>query len=214
MKMKLELAVALLVLAAVPALGQATFYFNNRTPADAPVRDFHGTRLSGAAYLAQLYAGPPGEALLPCGTARPFQTGAMAGYVSPECITVPGVAESGYAYVEMRAWRASDGATYEQALAAAGPCGVSPRVALDGGGHLRPPSLLTGLQPFALNAGFAITGFSCATDHVEIRWNGGGTLQWAHSVTGPWYDLTGVVSPAILPTSTSPTFFRLSRPAR
>jgi hypothetical protein len=48
-------------------------------------------------------------------------------------------------------------------------------------------------------------------DHLVISWSGGGTLQAAPSLLGPWADITGAVSPyPVLPTSAM-LFLRLKQ---
>jgi formylglycine-generating enzyme required for sulfatase activity len=137
-----------------------TIYFNNYCLAcgiDAPVFDTDGTtKLQGPAYLAQLYAGPSAESLLPVGPAVPFRTGTFAGYVSggadPSRI-VPSVPAGEVACVEVRAWDCAKGTSYEQALAAGGKVGRSQTLALKTGGRGAPPELpadLTGLQSFSI----------------------------------------------------------------
>jgi hypothetical protein len=128
---KLAIIAALLV-ASATAYAQGTITFNNRVAGivDAPVFDVGGTvRLDGPAYLAQLYAGPAGtadSALTAQGPTAPFRTGAGAGYiVNQGDITINGVAAGARAQIQMKAWAAAGGASYEAAVAAGAKAGAS-----------------------------------------------------------------------------------------
>ncbi len=124
-----------------------TIQFVNRnvgTGLDAPVFETDGvTRLAGPAYLAQLYAGASEAALVPAGPPVPFRTEAgAAGYFVPEDRAIPGVTGGGRAFIQIRAWRAADGATYEAALAAPnGRTGSGNIVSILTGNAGSPPSL-------------------------------------------------------------------------
>jgi hypothetical protein len=48
-------------------------------------------------------------------------------------------------------------------------------------------------------------------DELEISWNGGGTLQSAAFVTGPWTDITDITSPYSVAPSEAAMFFRVVR---
>jgi hypothetical protein len=54
-----------------------------------------------------------------------------------------------------------------------------------------------------------ITGITAAGGNVTIQWTGGGTLQSASGVTGPWADVPGKASPATVPASGGAGFFRI-----
>ena len=158
-------ACAAMVLTSVAMLNaQGTVSFNNRVLANdgvaflvnAPVFNIDGvTGLSGATYLAALYAGPVGGALAQVGAAVPFRTGTRVGYVdiaSPDR-TVATVAPGAAGSFQVRAWLASSGATYEAALGAGGPTGFSNTFSVTTGGAGNPASLpanLVGLQSFSL----------------------------------------------------------------
>ncbi|MBM3879649.1 MAG: hypothetical protein FJ387_07995, partial [Verrucomicrobia bacterium] len=182
-------AVGLGVLAALTSLG--TVNFNNRVIADgidAPVYDEDGvTRLSGAAYLAQLYAGPPGAALAAVGTPVPFRTGTAAGYVSSgvdSSVNIPTVLAGDWATVEMRVWESAAGPTYETAVASGGKHGVSNRLQLRTGGAGAPPTLpanLIGLQFFSLRRGGPPTIVRQPVDQVVAL---GGTARFSVEAAG------------------------------
>ena len=113
------LATALVLIAmmihATNSAGQdGTVNFNTHASGvNAPVRDTDGTTLlSGAAFRAQLYAGPHGSiesALHAVGTPVAFLTGTSAGYVNGGTVTVTGIAGNTQAAIQMRVWRRPTG---------------------------------------------------------------------------------------------------------
>lgn len=148
-------------MATLSALAQGTVNFNNSPSAvggaGARVFDIDGTTpAAGAAFLAQLYAGPTADSLQPIGAALPFRTGAGAGFVDTASGTTRSIASVGLgavATIQVRAWAVADGATYEAALAANGKRGVSNIITVTTGGAGEPPALpanLTGLTSFTL----------------------------------------------------------------
>jgi hypothetical protein len=46
---------------------------------------------------------------------------------------------------------------------------------------------------------------------LRLEWVGGGTLQTATSVLGPWSDVPSAVSPYLQPTTNSAQFFRVKQ---
>jgi len=46
---------------------------------------------------------------------------------------------------------------------------------------------------------------------LRLEWVGGGTLQTATRVAGPWSDVSGAVSPCLNPTTNSAQFFRVKQ---
>jgi hypothetical protein len=159
---KLAIIAALLV-ASATSYAQGTINFNNRVSGtvDAPVFDVGGTvRLDGAAYLAQVYAGPAGaadSALTAQGAAVAFRTGAAAGYVqSPGEIAINGVAAGARAQIQLRAWAAAGGGSYEAATAAGAKAGASTSFLSEPLGGIipnQPPAtspFMTGLTSFSL----------------------------------------------------------------
>jgi hypothetical protein len=150
------------VLVVIGAYAQGTVNFSARVVGtyDAPV--YIGTvggaaaKAEGAAYLAQLYAGPSDTALAAVGEAVPFRTGTAAGYWTAASRTISTVAPGADAKVQIRAWAVASGATYEAALAAAGQIGSSAILTIKTGGDGNPPSLpanLVGLASFAIAGG-------------------------------------------------------------
>ncbi len=151
-----------------------TIYFANRSLAvglDAPVFDLNGTTpLSGAAYLAQLYAGPTEAALEPVGSPVEFRDGDGAGYFYSEVRAVPGVVPGQTARVQVRVWKTADGPTFEAAKAAKGATGVSALLSIVTGNAGSPPThpaFLTGHSSFALGTDVAPTSYTLALTPSE-----------------------------------------------
>jgi hypothetical protein len=126
--MKRLLVAAALGLTAVAALAQGQFNFGNRVTVagiDAKVFDNSGAALEGTAYWAQAYVGMDAGSLAPVGSPVNFRTGAAAGYISSAIVTVDGIAGGTAVQLQMRAWEASGGNSYEAALAAGALVGES-----------------------------------------------------------------------------------------
>lgn len=142
------------------AFGQGAVLFKNRVigVVDAPIFDVDGsTRLSGTNYLGQLYAGPTDSSVAAVGAAVPFlATTGGAGYLNAGASAqrqIPTVAPGAVASVQIRAWEAAAGPTYEDAVAAGGRHGASIILRIATGGVGEPPSLpanLVGLTSFSL----------------------------------------------------------------
>ncbi len=92
-----------------------------------PIFDIDGkTPLTGDAFLAQLYAGLAETNLAAIAFPLPFGTGTKAGYITTNSLTaVPELWPRWWASVQVRAWKVSDGQSYEAAVAARGHFGVS-----------------------------------------------------------------------------------------
>ncbi|MCC6235320.1 MAG: immunoglobulin domain-containing protein, partial [Verrucomicrobiales bacterium] len=208
--MKQFLFACFLCLAGLQALAQGTLNFVTKITGslDAPVYDTDGTtRLSGTAFKAQLYAGPSESTLTPSGAAVSFRTGAGAGYVDTTAGSTreaAGVAAGAQAYVQVRAWDASKGSTYEQALAAGGKTGQSVTLRVTAGGGLLPPANLVGLASFKLQQSSPPV---VQTQPASVLVGIGGTARFQVVVTGPtpyryqWRknsaDITGATSAAL-----------------
>jgi uncharacterized protein (TIGR03382 family) len=159
MKKALMILSSLLVAIGAFAQGQVNFAPRVVGVYDAPVfvgtdLSATGTRASGPAYMAQLYAGASATGTLsPVGAALPFRTGAAAGYWTAEARTISTVDATGNAFVQVRAWATASGATYEAAAATGSGFGssatltIKPTVAPD------VPANLTGLTSFAISGG-------------------------------------------------------------
>jgi hypothetical protein len=161
------LLLILLFAAAPSAHPQGTVYFNNKVSSagiNAPVYDtvMGGAKLEGSDYKAQLYAGPAGtteDKLVAVGAIVDFLTGVAAGYLNvgtDGSRSIPGVTPGDNAVVQIRAWRAAAGATYEEALASPLPgakAGKSNLVTVQTPpSALMTPANLVGLQSFAVVA--------------------------------------------------------------
>lgn len=132
----------------------ANIFFGGSTNYLAPVFDVDGvTALSGAAFLAQLYAGPSVGDLRPAGAPTPFMSGLNAGLFTLKTITLPTVAPGSTAFVQVRAWQASAGASYEESRALGGKFGKSEIFQVTTSTNPATPPNLTGLKSFSLRAG-------------------------------------------------------------
>ncbi|MBI3417134.1 MAG: PEP-CTERM sorting domain-containing protein [Verrucomicrobia bacterium] len=145
------------LMVAVGAFAQGQVNFAGRVVGvyDAPVSDSGGAKLSGAAYLVQLYAGATSSSLSAVGAALPFRTGTAAGYWTSTALTIPAsaIAGDGTSQIQVRAWAAAAGATYEAASAAKGAFGSSNTIGVKPTNAPDVPATLAGLQSFALSAG-------------------------------------------------------------
>jgi hypothetical protein len=125
------------------AFAQGTVNFANRAigGVDAPV--FVGCeKAEGPAYLVQLYAGPTSAQLGPVGDPLPFRSGAAAGYWTATVLTIPTAPPGAEAAVQVRAWIARFGSTFEAALASdIKSVGVSEILKVPTGGDGTPPVL-------------------------------------------------------------------------
>jgi hypothetical protein len=163
----LVLLLVLLFAAAPSAHPQGTVYFNNKVSSagiNAPVYDgvMGGAKVEGTGYKAQLYAGPAGtteDKLVAVGVAVDFLTGVAAGYVNvgtDGSRSIPGVTPGDNAVVQIRAWTAAAGATYEEALTSPLPgtkAGKSSTLTVQTPpSALMTPANLVGLQSFVVVA--------------------------------------------------------------
>jgi len=166
----MTLCTALTFPLAPQALGQSSFLLSNEYGVLAPVSDSGGVPLEGTNYLVELWGGATTDSLTPAITyfsrqrvIISFLTGPVAGYfvdtyagrgsIDDLCIfAVPG---RGWAWLQVRAWDARLGGTYEQVVALGfGGYGESPLFYAQGGapGSTLPdvPAPLSGLQSFSL----------------------------------------------------------------
>jgi hypothetical protein len=151
--MKKLLLVAACIVASVGALAQGTILFNNVSAGAVAgkITDADGTGLAGTAFLAQLYAGADANSLAPVGAAVTFRTGAAAGFVNAATVAIPGVASGSVAsFLQVRAWDATGGATYDAAVASGKHFGSSAIFASGGalGGGGSPPATPASLANF------------------------------------------------------------------
>ena len=146
-------------------MSQSTFVLRNKYGGvNAPIFDAMGTPLAGTNYYAELYGGVTSISLAPATTVDsfampvivPFLGGTNAGYILAGQVAVAWDAPPGsFAWLQLRAWDASLGATYEDVMALGlGGYGESSLFyALGGNPTLLPagtPGPLTGLQSFNL----------------------------------------------------------------
>ncbi len=159
-------AAVILLLSYAMALGQASFWFRNASAVgkvNAPVFDAEGMPLEGANYLAELWGAATPDSLAPLilfdrGESRLIKPFASRGYVNqPDggLLVVSTVPPTGWAWLQMRAWDARLGETYEEVAARGlGGYGESPLFYAQGGNPydlLAPiPAPLVGLQSFNL----------------------------------------------------------------
>ena len=136
------------------AIGQGQIVVANSAAVNgvrANVTDGIGTPLTGATFWAQVYAGPSADSLTAQGTAVNFRTGANAGLISAQTLSVNSVAPGGNVFVQLRAWEGPAGSTYESSVGVRGS-GFSNIVGpfVTGGAGIPPstPPNITGLQSF------------------------------------------------------------------
>lgn len=151
--------VVLAISVAASASEGGTVNFNNAVTdleGGAPVFGPDGvTRLEGARYLAQLWAGTTPDSLQPVGAPVEFRTGVMAGYFRQPggTLVIPQVAAGDLAWLQVRAWDSTFGRDFTEALQAGGLTGRSEEFAVATGGGGMPPAVpadLVGLRSFAL----------------------------------------------------------------
>jgi hypothetical protein len=116
--------------------------------------------LAGSAYWGQLWAGATADSLAAVGGAYAFRnnasTGLPTGIVTAGTdnpLEIPGIPLGGSAYIQLRAWAAASGSSWEEAESnPVGEFGASNIVLLDstGNGTTLPPVFLSGLQPTTL----------------------------------------------------------------
>jgi hypothetical protein len=138
--------------------GGAVSFANTAGSVHAFVYDVDATtKLEGAAFLAQLYAGTNETSLQPVGAAVPFGAGERAGLFFGGTRYIPAVQPGGVATVQVRAWECASGPTFETARRAGGKAGVSDTftTTTGGGSPPIPPALLLGLRSFSLQPGGA-----------------------------------------------------------
>lgn len=149
--------------ACVGAFGQATFRLQNRLlvyGVDAPVFDAQGVALAGNNYLAELYGGVTQDSLTPAviseGHVRVMQPFLTGGYFIGTSVQIDAAPGGGWAWLQVRAWDARLGATYEDVEALdVGGYGESRLFYAQGGSQLGLPTLpgpLIGLESFSLRA--------------------------------------------------------------
>jgi hypothetical protein len=151
--MKKLIVAAAIGLTAVGALAQGQFNFGNRVTLsgiDAKVFKPDGTTpLAGTEFWAQAYVGTDKGSLAPVDVPVNFRTGNFVGYVSTKTVTTT-FAGGTAVWVEMRAWEAAGGNSYEAAVAAGKLFGKSEPVQLTVAVAPATPPDMVGLKSFAL----------------------------------------------------------------
>jgi hypothetical protein len=148
------------------AHSQATFNFDNYRRVDAPIFDAAGNRLFGTNFLAALYGGPSPNSLEPAyvslssghhpaQSAIAFLRDGQAGYFAGGKAYVGNVPGGADAWLQVRAWDTTLGATYEEVAALGqGGFGESNIFQERGGddtlGVPKLPGNLLGLESFSL----------------------------------------------------------------
>jgi hypothetical protein len=206
--MKIKRLIPLLVLM-LPGtvLGQAKYELANRhSPfVDAPVFDALGMPLAGTNYLAELWGAATPDTLTPLilidgGNSREIVPFLDRGYFIPtSALSVPTVPQFGWSWLQVRAWDARLGATYEEAAARGlGGYGESPLFYAQGsgvcGGVPCLPAPLIGLQSFNLRPAAAVLfrAITRQNDQVVLEWDPGFKryqLQQTFAIDQPWENL-------------------------
>ena len=135
--------------------GGGTIVFDTATN-NMPIFDIDGTtRLAGSNFVAQVYAGPTPDILRPLGAPYYFRTGNLAGYLVAISRQIPDLPNGKTVYVQVRAWEAASGSTYEEARWSGGKFGFSTVTPSTTGAFTKVP-----MTSFSLRAGepFFTTG--------------------------------------------------------
>jgi hypothetical protein len=189
------------------AYGQGQIDFRTWIPGliDAPVFDTNcQTRIVGPEMVGQVYLGVTPQVLSPIGHVLPFGTGAAAGYWNGPAggvtIRVPGQAGPSPVYVQLRAWDAAAGSTYDAAVSAGGRYGFSNIAPADPSLPPAPPGHPLGLEGFCLVNGSvtAVEAIRRNGTNLVITFNPGSStnsLQAAASLSGPWEAVTNAIPP-------------------
>lgn len=166
--MKKLAIISVCLVATFGAYAQGLFNFSNYAPGatppiNAPIMDALGTKLAGTAYLAQMYAGPSATELYAQGIAVPFRTGTGVGYWvtgNDTSIVLAGGADpwrvaGSTVFVQVRAWAAALGTSYELAAGKGqgqfGELTQALQIASGGGGvPASVPAFLAGMSSFSL----------------------------------------------------------------
>lgn len=153
--MKTLLGIALAVAASLSAMGQGRVAVTNNTRYGtnrifAPFFDAGGVALAGDAYLVQFYVGRHQEDMVPVGPTGSFANGLIPGLFPGYVVDIPFVSFFEYAWMQIRVWKAADGATFEEAALNHGWTGVSNLLYVQArgfpGGVPDAPAALVGLK--------------------------------------------------------------------
>ena len=132
-------------------LGQLNFFTFNQDSRFGRVFEADGLTPLSTNYVGQLYAGRDLDegGFQPLGTPANFEPGSGAGYLRANAVFVPFASGGQRVYAQVRAWRQTDGATFEAAFARRGLTGKSAVIALTA--HSVIENELPGLPPPDVN---------------------------------------------------------------
>lgn len=164
------------VLSVTNAQGGASVRFQNNSTGRRPIFDVNGiTLLSGANYLAQLYAGTS-TTLRPVGVPLPFSSGIFAGYFTGGVtVPIPDLASGQLLNVQTRVWEAAKGVSYEDARAQGGKFGVGPVFSIVG--VISPPYIAQNVPMVSFNLRAGIPAFTTGRLEVNARLEGQ-PIEW------------------------------------
>jgi len=214
----------------VSVVGKLNFFtFNAVDPSLGQVFDTdHASPLSSS-FRAQLYAGTNSDATLfvPLGTPASFLDGNFAGYIRSRAIAVPFALGGDTIYVQLRAWKQADGATFEIA-STNGSIGRSTVMLLTA--HAAVENGLPGLPPPDVNGFVSFSLVAPPSPPLSIiRSNSNITVSWPSPSTGfslqvktnlsagVWRDCTqipeddGTSKTLALPMGIGNNFYRLAK---
>ncbi len=170
-----------------PGLPGGTVVFGNSAGSLVTLADGVTPVPAGAAFLAQLYAGPAESELEPVGSPVSF---ILPGRFLGGIRTIPTVVPGQQAWVQVRVWASDAGRTFAEAAAAGGQTGTSASFLMPTGGGIVPPSSLTfGLESFTLTPGLVLASmthaaatslhaFSPPAPSLKSSRRGDGKLEW------------------------------------
>jgi hypothetical protein len=165
---------------------------------DAPVFDDKGQPLNGTNYPAMLYGGPAPEAISGIAPAETFRTNRPGYFYNPQngLRNIPGVIPGDQAFVQVRAWDARLGASYEEAEARnIGGYGESEVFTVITGGCFQCiPRYLVGLKSFSLRPINGVIARLFRNSQTEIVIQAYGSfshyqLQQAAAFDQPWQNV-------------------------
>lgn len=154
-----KILIAICMLAMVgPAFAQGSVNFLNYNTANGVNGRVRLDTLSGAyigaTYLGQIFAGSSAGSLAPIGSPVAFRnntSGVGTGIISAGELAIPGIAAGSPAFIQLRAWEAAGGATWDAAsVNPAARVGQSATITVTLGGGTLPPAYLAGLAEFAV----------------------------------------------------------------
>jgi hypothetical protein len=117
------------------------------------------------------------ELLRPAGRPSPFRPGFDAGFFYPQVVSLPSVPPGSNAIVQVRAWDATKGSSYEEARAFGAKFGRSELLTIRVPGEPAPPASLDGLTSFSLGVGLP----QFASGEITfVERQSGNVIVWSH----------------------------------